>query len=155
MYGAAQDEVPTRKSSKFVPDFPLTGMGTRCDKTHAHQQLRGSAPSGSRTAMAARYPPKLCNAILDNITASRSTPQDGGRRLPSAHVFLDPPGFGDWSKADPVAHRIHDLRAVARHLGHQLALTGHQQLAWALPLISSSVPTKLREPVLVMLGYKS
>jgi len=47
------------------------------------------------------------------------------------------------------------LSSNARHLGHQLALTGHQQLAWALPLISSSVPTKLREPVLVMLGYKS
>ena len=39
--------------------------------------------------------------------------------MPSAHVFLDPPGFGDWSRADQVAHRIHDLRAVARHLGHQ------------------------------------
>lgn len=54
------------------------------------------------------------------------------------------------------------LSSNARHLGHQLALTGHQlaltghqQLAWALPLISSSVPAKLREPVLVMLGYKS
>merc|ERR1712197_21382 len=119
MYGATQDEVPIRKHSKFVSDFPLTGMDTRCDKTHSHQQLRGSGPLGSRTASAARYPPKLCDAILDSITASRSTPQDGGRRLPSAHVFLDPPGFGNWSRADQVAHRIHDLRAVARHLGHQ------------------------------------
>ena len=78
MYGAAQDGVPTRKHSKFVPDFPLKGMDTRCDKTHSHQQLRGSGPLGSRTASAARYPPKLCDAILDSITASRSTPQDGG-----------------------------------------------------------------------------
>ena len=39
--------------------------------------------------------------------------------MPSAHVFLDPPGFGDWSRTDQVAHRIHDLRAVAWHLGHQ------------------------------------
>ena len=39
--------------------------------------------------------------------------------MPSARVFLDPPGFGDWSRSDQVAHRIHDLRAVARHLGHE------------------------------------
>ena len=92
----------------------------------------GSGPSGSRTASAARYPPKLCDAILDNITVSRSTPQDGGRKLPSAHVFLDPPGFEHWSRADQVAHRIQDLRAVAQQLGHQdlfdrLAATGREQ----------------------------
>ena len=78
MYGAVQDEVPIRKHSKFVSDFPLTGMDNRYDKAHSHQQLRGSGPLGSRTASAARYPPKLCDAIMDSITASRSTPQDGG-----------------------------------------------------------------------------
>ena len=58
MYGATQDEVPIRKHSKFVSDFPLTGMDARCDKSHSHQQLRGSGPLGSRTASAARYPPQ-------------------------------------------------------------------------------------------------
>ena len=119
MYGAAQGEVPIRKHSKFVSDFSLTGMNTRCDKTHSHQQLRGSGPQGSRTASAAQYPTKLCDAILDSITASRSTPQDGGRRLPSAHVFRDPPGFDNWSKAGQVAYRLQELRAVAQQLGHQ------------------------------------
>ena len=79
MYGAAQDGVPIRKHSRFVSDFPLQGMDLRCDHTHSHQQLRGSGPQGSRTAAAARYPPQLCDAMLDSITAFHSTPPDGGR----------------------------------------------------------------------------
>ena len=39
--------------------------------------------------------------------------------MPPAHVFVDPPGFGEWSRQDQVAHRLLELRAVALRLGHQ------------------------------------
>ena len=51
MYGAAQDEVPIRKHSKFMPDFPLKGMGIRCDKTHSHLQLRGERTPGQQNGL--------------------------------------------------------------------------------------------------------
>ena len=67
--------------SKFMPDFPFKGMDTRWATTHPQQQLRGSGPQSSCTATAASYPPRLGDAILDNVTASCSTPPDGGENV--------------------------------------------------------------------------
>ena len=99
----------------------LKGMDTRCDRSHEHIQLKGHGPgTGSRTAAAARYPNDLCDTILDNASSStRPTPQDGGRNVPSPHVFVNPPGFEKWSWQDQVAHRVRELRAVAVRLGHE------------------------------------
>jgi len=121
MYGAEQDGTPIRKSSRFRSDMQLKGMDTRCDRSHEHIQLKGHGPgTGSRTAAAARYPNDLCDTILDNASSStRPTPQDGGRNVPSPHVFVDPPGFEKWSWQDQVAHRVRELRAVAVRLGHE------------------------------------
>ena len=79
MFDAAQDEIPVKKSTKFVSNWALKNMDVRCDKGHDHQRLRGQGQFGSRTAAAAQYPTKLCNVILDNITSSsRPAQQDGG-----------------------------------------------------------------------------
>ena len=39
--------------------------------------------------------------------------------MPSAHTFVDPSGFEEWSRQDQVGHRLRELHAVAVRLGHE------------------------------------
>ena len=75
MLGATMEGIPILKATDLVGNRYM-GQDIRCDKSHTHLQLRGHGAGGSRTAQAARYPPGMCDLILE-IVASTSVPAGG------------------------------------------------------------------------------
>ncbi len=114
MYGAILEDQPIKKHTVLVSDAPITGLNTTCDHSHRHLLLQGSGPGGGRPASAARYPTKLCDAILDNMSA---TPQDGGRYSLYSSLSFSLPQPG--TKEQQVIHSLQQLREVASKEGYE------------------------------------
>ena len=82
--------------------------------------LRCGGPDGSRTASAARYPDRLCNAILTAVKNINKdgTPKDGGRRIPSFSL-CEPDEFREMNKMEQIVLYLAPLRTVARDHGYE------------------------------------
>ena len=75
----------SEEGTEIKADLEMNEVPTLCDHSHKHMVLRGHNKGITRTAQAAVYPHKLCEALVKEITTrSRTLRSEGSVAVVSA-----------------------------------------------------------------------